>query len=130
MAQRVRELHEGLPGVCGRLMKNGGGPMYASHARAHGPSIVAVTIVAVVALLATGVASADPGDRVPAPPGFVDSVVAVYQSEYQVVRALGRADALETVAQYRAQVLQAPPDQLSALYDATRKNPGWSQIPS
>ncbi len=65
----------------------------------------------------------------PAPTGFTDQVVSVYQSIYSVAQDLGSTSAMQTVAQYQQQVAQLDPVQQAVLYNATQQSPDWSQIP-
>ena len=94
-----------------------------------------VAIVTAIAVVTSGVAavaddSSSTSSLPPAPAGFTNQVVGVYQSEYAAAQTLGKADALQSVAQYQQQLAELSPDQLNVLYAATQENPQWNQIPT
>jgi hypothetical protein len=66
----------------------------------------------------------------PAPDGFADQLIAVYQAEYDAAGALGQAGGLQSVATYQQQVAAMTPDDLAAMYYATQQYPQWTQLPA
>ncbi len=66
----------------------------------------------------------------PAPSGFANTIVGVYQSEYAVLQQLGQASAAQPVSQLQQTVSQFNQVQLADFYNAVQQNPGWYQIPS
>ncbi|HEU5008439.1 MAG TPA: hypothetical protein VFT67_15795 [Jatrophihabitantaceae bacterium] len=77
----------------------------------------------------TTTTSTPPPSLPPAPDGFADQMVAVYQAEYDAAGALGQADGLQSVATYQQQVATMTPDDLAAMYYATQQYPQWAQLP-
>jgi hypothetical protein len=63
----------------------------------------------------------------PAPPGFLNTVQNVYQSEVTTAQALAPNQSVESVSAFDQQLTPAT---LSALYDASLQDPQWTQIPS
>ena len=66
----------------------------------------------------------------PAPAGFANTIVGVYQSEYAVLQQLGQASAAQPVSQLQQTVSQFNQVELADFYNAVQQNPGWYQIPS
>jgi hypothetical protein len=66
----------------------------------------------------------------PAPSGFANTIVGVYQSEYAVLQQLGQASAAQPVSQLQQTVSQFNQVELADFYNAVQQNPGWYQIPS
>jgi hypothetical protein len=66
----------------------------------------------------------------PAPSGFANTMVNVYQSEYAVDQQLGQGSALQSVSAYQQQVSQLSPAQLAVIYYGAQQNPEWYQIPA
>jgi hypothetical protein len=66
----------------------------------------------------------------PAPPGFANTMVNIYQSEVSVAQQLSQDPALEPVSQYQQALSQLTPAQLAAVYFATQQSPEFVQIPS
>ena len=103
-------------------------------------AVSAPSTLAVGVYSATGTDSDSSGDSgtwaytlnvlAPAPVGFDNKVVSVYQSEYAVAQELGRGSSLQPVSQYQQSVLQSNALQMAALYDAVQQNPEWYQIPA
>ena len=98
--------------------------------------VALVTLVAIVGSAAsafgqTTTSTATGGTTLPpAPAGFADQVVGVYQSEYSTAEVLGRSDALAPPAQFQQALSQLTADQLAPLYAATQQNPEFQQIPA
>ena len=65
----------------------------------------------------------------PAPSGFANTIVGVYQSEYAVLQQLGQASAAQPVSQLQQTVSQFNQVQLADFYNAVQQNPGWYQNP-
>ena len=66
----------------------------------------------------------------PAPAGFANTIVGVYQSEYAVLQQLGQASAAQPVSQLQQTVSQFNQVELADFYNAAQQDPGWYQIPS
>jgi hypothetical protein len=66
----------------------------------------------------------------PAPSGYGDTLVSIYQSVYSVAQQLGQSSSAEPVSQYQQSVSQLSPTDLAVVYNALQKDPGWDQIPS
>jgi hypothetical protein len=66
----------------------------------------------------------------PAPAGFTNTMVSVYQSELAAAQVLGQPQQFESVTQYQQQVNGFSDSELAAFYSVTQANPEWSQIPS
>jgi hypothetical protein len=102
-------------------------------------SVLATTAWATTSLAGPAFATDDPSTTLdpstlpPAPAGFTDQLVAVYESEYAVAQRLGvmdRGAQLPSVEDYSATVATLSADDLAVAYYATQKAPTWSQIPS
>jgi hypothetical protein len=100
---------------------------------------ICLQVGGVVALLAFALpapaASADPSPTTttvgsslpPAPPGFINTVTAVYQSEVTTTAALAPGQSVESVSDFTGQLTPAT---LSALYAASQQDPQWTEIPT
>jgi len=66
----------------------------------------------------------------PAPPNFVNTLVAIYQSVLSTAQTLGQGQGLESVTQYQQQLSNSDPQALAEFYYATQQLPEWNQIPS
>jgi hypothetical protein len=72
----------------------------------------------------------------PAPPGFADSLNSLYSTIYQADQTLdshtGQTSSQQLTApsDFSQQVGKLTPDQLAALYDATKQDPNWDQLAS
>jgi hypothetical protein len=110
--------------------------MFRSRHRSRAWRVATTATVVVMALVwSTASVSADTSSTTtttlpPAPPGFTDTVVGVYQSVVATAQSLGQGQNLEPVAQYQQQVDSLDPATLAAFYDATQQVPQWTQIPS
>ena len=101
-------------------------------------AIACVTVLAVFTSAVTALADTAPTatptatstDYPPAPAGFANQVVGVYQAEYTTAQALGRGQALMPVSQYGQQVAELGPNELAAMYYATQQVPEFAQIPA
>jgi len=66
----------------------------------------------------------------PAPAGFANSVIAIYQAAATTAGDLGQSATIQPVSQYTQEIDALSPDQLAQFYSVTQAIPEWSQIPS
>jgi hypothetical protein len=66
----------------------------------------------------------------PAPAGFANSVIAVYQAAATTAGNLGQGATIQPVSQYTQEIDALTPSQLAQFYSVTQSIPEWSQIPS
>ncbi|MGH9016615.1 MAG: hypothetical protein ACRDY1_02595, partial [Acidimicrobiales bacterium] len=95
--------------------------------------VITAALLAVTLPASTASADSSPttttatGSLPPAPPGFIDTVTAVYQSEVTTTAVLAPSQSVESVSTFTQQLT---PSTLSALYAASQQDPQWTQIPS
>ena len=97
--------------------------------------LAVISVVVAVFALTTTPSSADDSTTTTttlpaAPAGFADTLVSVYQSEYNTAQSLGQVQNLMTVGQYQVQIDGLNPQELAAFYYATQQVPEWSQLPA